>query len=142
MNKVEIFELLNSNPAFHLATVEGNQPRVRGMLLYKADEDGIVFHTALSKDLYTQVINNSKAELCFNNGGTQVRVTGELEIVEDRDLKDKIRNHPSRIFMKPWLESGQVKDFYKEIIVFRLKEGTAVIWTLDKNFDKKVIIQL
>lgn len=142
MNKVEIFELLNSNPAFHLATVEGNQPRVRGMLLYKADEDGIVFHTALSKDLYTQVMNNSKVELCFNNGGTQVRVTGELEIVEDRDLKDEIRNHPSRIFMKPWLESGQVKDFYKEIIVFRLKEGTAVIWTLDKNFDKKVIIQL
>jgi len=31
MNKREILEFINANPAFHLATVEGDQPRCRGM---------------------------------------------------------------------------------------------------------------
>ena len=30
MNKKEIFELIRANPGFHLATVEGDQPRGRG----------------------------------------------------------------------------------------------------------------
>ena len=34
MNKNEIFEFLNANPIFHLATVEGNKPRVRAMMIY------------------------------------------------------------------------------------------------------------
>lgn len=41
MNEKEMYALMNSNPAFHLATVEGDQPRVRGMLLFRADENGI-----------------------------------------------------------------------------------------------------
>jgi uncharacterized pyridoxamine 5'-phosphate oxidase family protein len=45
MNKQEMLELMRSNPAFYLATVDGDQPRVRGMLLYKADENGLVFHS-------------------------------------------------------------------------------------------------
>jgi len=45
MTKEQIFEVMNGNLGFHLATVENGEPRVRGMMLYKADETGIVFHT-------------------------------------------------------------------------------------------------
>jgi len=65
MDKNEIFNLINQNPVFFLAITDGDQPRVRGMLLYRADESGIIFHTGAMKDLYTQVTKNNKVELCF-----------------------------------------------------------------------------
>jgi len=45
MTKQEVFEAISKSPAFYLATLDGDQPRVRGMMLYKADENGIIFHT-------------------------------------------------------------------------------------------------
>ena len=144
MNKKEIFELINSNPAFHLATVEGNQPRVRGMLLYKADETGIVFHSGTMKDLYSQVKENPKVELCFNSvaEGVQIRFSGELEIVEDKVLKDEIIEHPTRVFLKSWIDSGELEDFYNSFVVFRLKNGVANVWTMETNFDSKQNIKI
>ena len=32
MTANEIFDLINKHPVFHLATMDGDQPRVRGML--------------------------------------------------------------------------------------------------------------
>lgn len=112
------------------------------MLLYKADENGIIFHTGIMKDVYGQVVNNPKVELCFNGNGTQVRVSGELEIVDDNNLKDEISEHPTRKFLKPWKESGELNDFYKTFVVFRLKNGTATTWTIEKNFAPKELIKL
>ncbi len=142
MTKNEIFEAINNNPVFHLATVEGNQPRVRGMLLYRADESGILFHTATMKDVYKQITENNKAELCFSCNGVQIRISGELELIDDNKLLDEISEHPSRKFLKAWKENGVFEDFYKAVAVFRLKNGTAVTWTMDKNFAPKEKIQL
>lgn len=58
MNKNKIFNFLNANPVFHLATVDGNKPHVRGLLLYRADENGIIFHTGKMKDLHKQLTEN------------------------------------------------------------------------------------
>jgi len=144
MTSQEIIELINRNPVFHLATVEGDQPRVRGMMLYKADESGIVFHSGIMKDVYRQVVNNPKVELCFNDfkNNVQVRVSGKLEIVDDNNLKDEICEHPSRQFLRGWRESGSLQDFYKSFVVFRLKNGTATTWTMETNFAPKEFIQL
>ena len=138
MNKQEIFQLMNENPVFHLATMDNDQPRVRGMLLFKADEDGIIFHTGDFKDVYNQIMKNPKVELCFNGQGTQIRVSGVLELVEDEDLKKEIYEHPSRQFLRNWVDSGV--DF--ELKIFRLKNGTAVEWSMQSNFDEKKPIQL
>jgi uncharacterized pyridoxamine 5'-phosphate oxidase family protein len=144
MNKQEIFELINKNPVFFLATLDGNQPRVRGMLIYTADQSGIVFHTAVMRDVYKQVIENPQAELCFNdlNKGIQIRVSGELEIVDDNNLKDEIAAHPSRTFLKPWKESISVADFHASFAVLRLKNGTATIWTFANNLEPKAEVKL
>ena len=40
MTANEIFDLINKHPVFHLATMDGDQPRVRGMLLFRADDTG------------------------------------------------------------------------------------------------------
>lgn len=138
MNKQEIFQLMNENPAFHLATMDKDQPRVRGMLLFRADEDGIIFHTSDIKDVFDQIMKNPKVELCFNGKGKQVRVSGVLELVEDKKLVEEIYNHPSRQFLRNWKKQG-VDCGLK---IFRLKNGKAVVWSLQTNFDKREPIQL
>lgn len=135
---------MNANPGFHLATVEGDQPRCRAMFLYRADENGILFHSGTFKDVHRQIEKNRKVELCFNDfkTGVQVRVAGELEIVEDNALKDEICEHPTRKFLKPWRESGALEDFYNTFKVYRLKGGKAVWWTMEKNFAPKEYVTL
>ncbi len=138
MGKEEIYQLMNENPVFHLATMDGDQPRVRGMLLFRADEEGIIFHTGSMKDVFTQIEKNPKVELCFNANGTQIRVAGVLELVEDDKLKEEIYSHPSRKFLHAWKEL----DIDSMLRIFRLKHGTAVEWTMATNFDAKKPIQL
>lgn len=144
MDKQRVFEIMRGNPACFLATCDGETPRVRGMLLYRADGDGIVFHTGAGKDLYRQVLDNNKAELCFVDAGTntQVRINGTLEIVEDDGLKDHIKNDPARSFVKMWAENGQMGDFYRDFIVLRMRDGVATHWDMSINFDPKSYIQL
>ena len=144
MRKEEIFDLLNSNLAFHLATVENGEPRVRGMMLYKADETGIVFHTGYFKNVYKQIITNPNVQMCFNDAvtDTQVRVRGVLEEVMDTDLKDEISNHPTRAFLKKLRDNSTIEEFYNTIRVFRMKNGIANIWTFDTDLAPKKDILL
>jgi len=140
MNKNEILGFLNANPIFHLATVEGDKPHVRGMLLYSADENGIIFHTGKGKDLHRQLTANPNVELSFNNGSfddlIQIRVGGAVELVEDIELKKEIVE--KREFLKPWAE----KMGYEFMAVYRLKKGVATVWTMRTNFEPKEYIDL
>ena len=140
MNKTEILDFLNANPVFHLATVEGNMPHVRGLYLYRADEKGILFHTGKVKDIHKQLTANPNVEMSFNNGKfedlIQIRVSGKVELVEDLDLKKEIVQ--KREFLKPWVE----RDGYESLAVYRLKNGRAAIWTMKANFAPKEFIEL
>jgi len=138
MNKKEILDFINSNPACHLSTVEGDQPRVRGMLMYRADENGILFHTGDFKDLYKNLQQNSNVELCFNSteSGKQVRVSGKAKFIEDQNLKSEIVNE--RSFLKPWID----EQGYDMLKVFRVTECIATVWTMETNFDPKKYIEL
>ena len=49
MTKEQIFQVMNENLHMQLATMDGDQPRVRGMMLFRADEQRIIFHTASTK---------------------------------------------------------------------------------------------
>ena len=103
MTKEELFKMMNENPVMHLATVdEKGFPRVRGILMFKACEDGIIFHTGTFKELYKQLMANPNAELCFQCKGIQVRVSGKFELDESDELFEEIYNHPSRAFIKQW----------------------------------------
>lgn len=138
MTKAEIIQFMNANPACHLATADGNQPRVRGMLMYRADEQGVLFHTGTTKDLYKQLMANPRVELCFNSmkDGVQVRVSGKAELVEDQKLKEEVvANRP---FMKPWIEERG----YQFLAVFRVRNAAAVVWTMATNLEPKTLVQL
>ncbi len=144
MKKEDIYSVMQNNPVFYLATAEGEIPHVRGMLLYRADSDGIIFHTGTMKNLYKQILNNPNAELCFFDNKTfmQVRVSGKLEIINDRALVDEIYEHPSRAFLKGWKESVEPEEFYNSFIVLKLKGGKAKIWTMETNLSASEEISL
>lgn len=138
MNKEELFALMNENPVFYLATTDGDQPRVRGMFLFRADENGIIFHTGAMKNLYQQITANPKAELCFFGKGVQVRVSGILDKSEDPVLREEIYTHPTREFLRAWKENG----IDSQLQVYVLRHGSAVVWTKETNFLPKSPIAL
>ena len=129
MTTSEIFELISKNPVFH---------RVRGMLLFRADENGIIFHTASTKDVYRQIMENPKAEMCFSCGEVQIRVTGILELSENPALREEIFAHPTRKFLQAWKDNG-IDNLMQ---VFVMKNCTATTWTMATNFEPKKTINL
>jgi len=138
MTKEEILEFVTKNPVCSLATIDGNQPRVRTIMLYKADENGIIFCTGRDKAVHKQLQANPAVELCFYNAeqGLQVRIEGAVEMLDDLELKKKVVEVFS--FLKPWVESQG----YEVMICYHLKNARAVTWTMETNFEPKQYIQL
>ena len=76
----KVFDFLENAGTFYLATVEGDQPRVRpyGAMLYYEDK---IYIMAFGKTNTTrQIANNQKAEICAFKGQT-LRIACKL--VED-----------------------------------------------------------
>ena len=138
MTKEEVLEFAAKNRACSLATVEGNLPRVRMIMLYRADENGIIFVTGRQKALHSQLQANPAVEMCLHNAeeGRQMRIEGTAEMLDDLELKKQVVEDFS--FLKPWIE----KEGYKVLICYRLKNAKATIWTMETNFEPKQYVQL
>ena len=142
MNKQEILEFLNKNKACILATAEGGKPHARGMMIFRADENGIVFHTGKFKDVYKQLTANPNVELCFNNANpnfmeyVQIRVSGTA--VPDNDPKLREEIIAERAFLKPVM----AKFGDDAVCVFRVKNPVATVWTMATNLAPKAYIEL
>ena len=138
MTKEEVLEFAAKNPVCSLATVDGNLPRVRMLMLYRADENGIIFCTGRQKALYAQLQANPAVEMCLHNAeeGRQVRIEGTVEILDDLDLKKQIVEDFA--FLKPWIE----REGYEVLICYRVNDAKATTWTMETNFEPKTYIQL
>ena len=82
-NLERIYKFLEEAGTYYLATVEGDQPRVRPFgtaLLY---EGKLYIQTGKIKAVSKQLQANPKAEICAFADGTWVRVAGKL-IRDDR----------------------------------------------------------
>jgi pyridoxamine 5'-phosphate oxidase len=138
MTKTEIVSALNTNPTCWMATLDGNKPRVRGIAMYKADERGLIFQTWTKKDLHAQLMKNPEVELCFAiKDGSQIRVSGKLEMADDLSLKKEIE--AKRSFM-----TAIIKQFggYEAVAIWVMKKGRAQIWTMKDNFAPKTYIEI
>ena len=138
MTKKEVLEFAAKNPIFGLATTDGGRPRVRMMMLYRADDNGLIFTTGRDKDVNKQLQANPAVEMCFYSAdqGRQVRIEGAVEMLDDLKLKKQIvKDFP---FLKPWVESQG----YEVMATYHLKNGKAVTWTMEINFEPKQYIQL
>ena len=79
----EVFDFLKSAQSYYLATVEGDQPRVRPFGTVDIFEDRLYIQTGKSKAVSKQLQANPKAELCAFKDGKWLRVSGTL-VRDDR----------------------------------------------------------
>ncbi|MCL5036914.1 MAG: pyridoxamine 5'-phosphate oxidase family protein [Chloroflexi bacterium] len=117
-------EFANRNPVAFVATIEGDQPRVRAFMLLFANDNGFYFNTGARKDFYKQVEANPHMEICFFDPEKfeMLRVAGKFEVVEDMDLKKKIFDE--REFLQKIVKSPDNPDF----VVFRIAHGKGKLW--------------
>lgn len=84
----KVCQFLEKAVTYYLATVDGDQPRVRPfgtVLLY---EGRLYIQTGKVKDVSRQLAANPRAEICAFTGGKWLRVAGELVTDEDRAVKE------------------------------------------------------
>ena len=78
-----VYEFLQKVHTYYLATVEGDQPRVRPFGTALIFEGKLYIQTGKSKAVSKQLAANPKAEICAFDGSTWLRIAGEL-ISDDR----------------------------------------------------------
>ena len=76
-----VCEFLKEAGVYYLATVEGDQPRVRPFGTAHIFEDKLYIQTGKVKPVSKQLAANPKAELCAFKDGTWLRI--QCELVED-----------------------------------------------------------
>ena len=81
----QVFDFLKNAATYYLATVEGDQPRVRPFGTVHIFEDKLYIQTGRAKPVAQQLAANPKAEICAFKDGVWLRVAGEL--VEDNRVE-------------------------------------------------------
>ena len=79
----KVYEFLKNAEVYYLATVEGDQPRVRPFGTAHIFEDKLYIQTGKKKPVAQQLAANAKVEICAFKDGIWLRVVGKL-IEDDR----------------------------------------------------------
>ena len=79
----EVYDFLKACGTYYLATVDGDQPRVRPFGTVDIFEGKLYIQTGKVKDVSKQLHANPKAEICAFMNGQWIRVAGRL-IADDR----------------------------------------------------------
>ncbi len=82
-----VYDFLKNAGTYYLATVEGDQPRVRPFGTIDLFEGKLYIQTGKVKAVSKQLHANPKAEICAFAGGKWVRVAGELISDDRREAK-------------------------------------------------------
>lgn len=80
-NMKRVYDFLKAADTYYLATVEGDQPRVRPFGTVNIYEGKLYIQTGKVKPVSKQIAANPKVEICAYKDGSWLRVAGEL--VED-----------------------------------------------------------
>ena len=79
-----VAKFLKDAETYYLATVEGDQPKVRPFGTAHVFEGKLYIQTGKVKDVSKQLHQNPKAEICAFKNGEWLRVSGKL-IEDDRN---------------------------------------------------------
>ena len=82
-----VYNFLKDAGTYYLATVEGDQPRVRPFGTVNIFDGKLYIQTGKIKSVSKQLAQNPKAEICACKGGKWIRVAGELVEDDRREAK-------------------------------------------------------
>ena len=127
MDFKDCVEFANENNTCYLATAEGDQPRVRALGMWFADETGFYFQTQTVKAMCKQLEKNPKVELYFNakDYSKVMRVSGKVKFITDAALR--ARCIEERPFVKDF---GITEPSNPLLAVFQVYTGEAYFWTM------------
>ena len=114
----EVYEFLNECGAYYIATIDGDQPRVRPFGTVLIFEDKLYIQTGKVKNVSKQMMANPKIEICAFSGDKWVRV--EAVVVED----DRIEAKQKMLDAYPQLQSMYSADDENTQVLY-LKDATA-----------------
>lgn len=114
-----VYDFLKEVETYYLATVEGDQPRVRPFGTVHIFEDKLYIQTGKVKAVSKQIAANPKVEICAFKDGKWLRLTGEL--VED----DRVEARKSMLDAYPMLR-GMYDENDGNTQVLYFKNATAV----------------
>ena len=115
----EVYEFLKKCKTYYLATLEGDQPRVRPFGTIHIFEDKLYIQTGKVKSVSKQLQANPKAEICAFADGVWLRVAGTL--VRD----DRVEAKKHMLDQYPSLQAMySAEDDNTEVLYFR--DATAV----------------
>jgi uncharacterized pyridoxamine 5'-phosphate oxidase family protein len=116
----EVYEFLKNCQTYYLATVEGNQPKLRPFGTAHVFENKLYIQTGKVKPVAKQILANPKIAICAMDNGKWLRI--EAEAIEDsriEAIKSMLDAYPN------------LRDRYKEddgnTVVFYLKNAVATI---------------
>ena len=89
----EVYDFLKEAEVYYLATIDGNQPRVRPFGTINIFDNHLYIQTGKVKNVSKQIEKNPKVEICSFSKGKWIRVSGSLKrddrVEAKKDMLDK-----------------------------------------------------
>ena len=122
----QVYDFLKKAEIYYLATVDGNQPRVRPFGTINEFEGKLYIQTGKVKPVSHQLAENPRAEICAFCDGAWIRISCEL--AED----DRLEAKKSMLDAYPNLR-GMYDENDGNTQVFYLKNAVAIISAFGKE---------
>lgn len=116
-----VYDFLKEAGTYYLATMDGDQPRVRPFGTVNIFEDKLYIQTGKGKSVANQIAKNPKVEICAMKGDEWIRVAATL--VED----DRVEAQESMLNSYPGLRAMYKTGSDGNTIVYYLKDAVATI---------------
>ena len=120
----KVFQFLKDAQTYYLATVEGDQPRVRPFGTVHIFEGKLYIQTGRVKDVSKQIMANGKVEICAMKEGEWIRVAGTLVEDDRTDARQSMLDaYPSLQNMYA-ADDGNTQVFYLENVTATISSFT------------------
>lgn len=116
----EVQKFLKECGVYYLATMEGDQPRVRPFGTAEIFENHLYIETGKKKDVFKQIEKNNKVEICGFKDGKWIRISGKLM------LDDRIEAKKDMLDKNPELRSMYDENDSNTAVLY-FKSGKAII---------------
>lgn len=124
----KILDFLTEQPIFHIATIDGNQPRVRPFGFHMVDNGRLYFFTGQSKEIYRQLQANPRFEISAANTNRQWLRIRATAVFESRpDLVEKA------FFMLPMLRDLYEPKGKSKPAIFYANDAEALLADFNGN---------
>ena len=120
-----VVDFLKEAGTYYLATVDGDQPRVRPFGTAHVFEGKLYIQTGKVKDVSKQIHANPKVELCAFKNGEWLRIAGELVEDDRREARQSMLDAYPSLQQMYSVDDGNTEVFY-------LKNATATFSSFTK----------